>query len=696
MMRYILSTILILMVGLCARAEVAGLTPIDVPGACEWSEAGLAGKYIALWPSHGTYYNASQDLWRWQRATMWTTVEDVYTTEYMRLITRMLENAGAVVFQPRPRIGGRDLKRHNGKWVYREDGDAMLTGRSGMPRWCECAREWLEWAGYPDSIYHNFENNHYKDDMVARGRWVNYLIGGSARSPRTKGLGIPIDVCLALHTDGINSPGHRTTVGTVAIYYTTGQSGHHSYGDGRLREVSHTLSRIVEDQLVHDIRATFAPEWNNRGLRDANYAESRIPEVPTVLLELLSHKNMADMRLGLDPRFRFTASRAIYKGLLRYLHGDDGISPVIQPLPVEGCRTELVGGDSIRLSWQAQKDEIEPTAEPTYYIVYIRENDGNWQPVSTDEPNYTHRARRGVRYDYYVVAGNEGGVSMPGERVSACKAPHHMKRQDKVVMLINAFNTTCGPEWFCDSTYMGIIPGSYAVEDGMSVAYIGNQTGYDKRIDWKDDDNCGVGACSRQYQGQIVVGNTHDYCAERGRVLAEMGYSYVSCNVTALDSIPVGIHAVEVIAGKQRSEMFTPALQQQLGAYVKHGGRLLISGSYIGSSLTTKADREWADHTLHYKYRAPKASYNGNIQAEHAALGRHPIHIAQQPNPIQIFAEAPESLNPTGKAERVGLYSDTRIPCGTIWDNRVIAIGFPIECVYEWQQLYRALMSYLM
>ena len=65
---------------------------------------GLDGKHIALWGSHGRYYNQQQQTWLWQRAKLWTTVEDLYTSSYtMPFLVPMLENAGAVVIQPRER-----------------------------------------------------------------------------------------------------------------------------------------------------------------------------------------------------------------------------------------------------------------------------------------------------------------------------------------------------------------------------------------------------------------------------------------------------------------------------------------------------------------------------------------------------------------------------------------------------------------
>ena len=65
---------------------------------------GLEGKHIALWGSHGWYYNNQLDRWLWQRARLWTTVEDLFTSSYtMPYLVPMLENAGAVVLQPRER-----------------------------------------------------------------------------------------------------------------------------------------------------------------------------------------------------------------------------------------------------------------------------------------------------------------------------------------------------------------------------------------------------------------------------------------------------------------------------------------------------------------------------------------------------------------------------------------------------------------
>lgn len=65
---------------------------------------GLYNKNIAIWHSHGWYYNHQMDRWLWQRARLFQTVEDIgpitFTLPY---IVPMLENAGANVFLPRER-----------------------------------------------------------------------------------------------------------------------------------------------------------------------------------------------------------------------------------------------------------------------------------------------------------------------------------------------------------------------------------------------------------------------------------------------------------------------------------------------------------------------------------------------------------------------------------------------------------------
>jgi hypothetical protein len=65
---------------------------------------GLFNKNVALWHSHGWYYNHKLDRWLWQRARLFQTVEDIGPISFtLPYIVPMLENAGANVFLPRER-----------------------------------------------------------------------------------------------------------------------------------------------------------------------------------------------------------------------------------------------------------------------------------------------------------------------------------------------------------------------------------------------------------------------------------------------------------------------------------------------------------------------------------------------------------------------------------------------------------------
>ena len=161
----------------------------------------------------------------------------------------------------------------------------------------------------------------------------------------------------------------------------------------------------MQTQIVEDMRAVYAPEWTRRQLNNSSYAEARHPKVPAVLLELLSHQNMTDMKYGLDPRVRFTISRAMYKSFLKFIHEQYGTQYIVQPLPVKNMAMNLVSegatdSKSVKITWAPTNDPLEPTATPTYYIVYTRQNDGDWDNgVRVAGNEYTFTPDKGIRYD---------------------------------------------------------------------------------------------------------------------------------------------------------------------------------------------------------------------------------------------------------------------------------------------------------
>ncbi|MDE6555461.1 MAG: hypothetical protein K2K55_00685, partial [Duncaniella sp.] len=111
---------------------------LDAPEA----PAGLDGRNIALWASHGRYFDQNEGRWSWQRARLHGTVEDLFTSSFvLPYLMPMLENAGAYVLTPRERdtsMGETIVDADGGaaRRSYSETNGAMkwqtVEGRSGF------------------------------------------------------------------------------------------------------------------------------------------------------------------------------------------------------------------------------------------------------------------------------------------------------------------------------------------------------------------------------------------------------------------------------------------------------------------------------------------------------------------------------------------------------------------------------------
>ena len=183
-------------------------------------------------------------------------------------------------------------------------GDIQRNGLiSGRPRWVEAARYYLQYAGMPEMVYNIHQDTvDYNDDYKSRGEWVNYLKGapfGPNANRDTAGLGIPIDLSFAFHTDA-GTTRNDTVIGTLLIYSRRGgetnwdapsDSAELTFPDGQSRYVNRDLADILQTQIVEDIKAKYDPAWNRRGMWDSGYSEAWRPNVPAALLELHSHHN---------------------------------------------------------------------------------------------------------------------------------------------------------------------------------------------------------------------------------------------------------------------------------------------------------------------------------------------------------------------------------------------------------------------
>jgi len=482
-------------------------------------------------------------------------------------------------------------------------------GQSGEMRVWESASEWLRYAGAPNSVSAMSEGeNTYRDDITCRPHWVNWLAGGTSVAPRTEGLNIPVDIAFGLHTDaGTNL---ERTIGTLSIYSSTGYNGKDisskKFPNGRRRNISRQLAQTVQSQIVRDIRNTCEPTWRDRGLKDSRYYEATYEFVPSLLVELLSHQNYNDMRYALDPRFKFVACRAIYKGLLRYLRGNDAI---VQPLPVNSFSAVLKpNSDTVQLSWLPTPDSLELSAMPTSYIVYSRLGRGGWDYGRVvDSAYYEMVVPRDTVVSFKVVALNDGGLSFPSEVLSVCSRTDSRGE----VLVVNAYDRICGSDGFNAFPYIGFAEWSdHGVGYIESLDYLGRQVDFDYRNKWVTDDIAGWGHSSSEYQFEIIPGNTFDYTAD---VAAEVcndstyGWSSISREAFLRDTTLCDFTTVAVNFGKQRTtRIFTDEtvfraipsdMMQALYRSFYDGSNLYLTGTnFVGDvfsdSLYTTSERD--------------------------------------------------------------------------------------------------------
>ena len=566
---------------------------------------------------------------------------------------------------------------------------------SGYPRFTEAARYWLQWAGIPDSIYSKSAfRNDYQDDIYARPQWVNYL---------KEQTHIPIDMAFAFHSDAGTTP-DDSIIGTLGIYMSKSNDG--IYTNRKSREIARDLTDMIQTQILSDVRKVYNPQWSRRGMWNQSYIEARIPDVPTMLLELLSHQNFADMRYGLDPRFRFLICRAIYKGMLRYICFQNKQEPIVQPLPPDRLYTELVETNKVRIGWKAVQDTLEESASPTAYILYSRKDSGgfdNGTLVKGEE--IILPIETGIIHSYKVAAVNKGGISFPSEIVSVYRSPKGEK--DKTVLIVNGFDRISGPASF-ESTADSLAGFLYAVDRGVpylnDIAFIGDQFEFRRSATWNSNDNNGHGDSYNNYAGQVIAGNTFDYPFIHGQAMAETGYSFVSCSHKSLaegvvkpDTYPI----IDLILGKQRQPVITPVLQDTLRSYLAQGGNLLVSGTNLFSDSWGNAqDRTFVEEVLKGKLASRNASKEGIVNSCASPYGyiNGRYTFRTRPNPICHSIESVDGVLPADKlAHTILRYPENNIGAGIVYEGkyRTCSLGFPFEALQTPSERNRLMESIL-
>lgn len=559
---------------------------------------------------------------------------------------------------------------------------------SGLPRYLEGARYSAQWAGMPYEVYAGRKGeNDYADDINTRSNTINYLSGGSVYNPQQPGLGIPLEMTMALHSDAGCSKTDEL-IGSLGIYTIDFNNG--KLNTGIDRYASRDLADILLTQIQKDIYSSYNLSWTRRSMWNRNYSETRLPATPSTIIELLSHQNFADMQLGHDPNFKFTVGRAIYKGILQFVAGQHDKEYVVQPLPVSNFAIRFgKKKNTLELSWKGENDPQEPTAQPREYIVYTRIGYGGFDNGTlVSKTSHTVKIEPGLVYSFKVTAVNRGGESFPSEILSAYKA----KRERERVLIINGFDRVSGPAVINTFDKAG-----FDLEQDPGVPYLSNisfsgaQIGFDRAQAGKEGEGS-LGYSGRELEGMKIAGNTFDYPFVHGKAIQAAGkYSFVSCSDEAVENGTVTLEdypVVDYILGMEKEDpahkvyykTFSSAMQRFITSYCQSGGNLFVSGAYVGSDMSgTQGNREFTEKILKYGYQNSMTDKSSN---RINGLGRT-ITIPRTPNETSYAVPAPDCIVPVDTAFPVFTYVPGNQSAGIAYKGnyRTFVLGFPFESI---------------
>jgi hypothetical protein len=572
---------------------------------------------------------------------------------------------------------------------------------SQLPRALEGARYWAQWAGMPYTVYSSKGGtNDYADDINVRSLTTNRLGGGSCYMPTIEGLKVPIELSLAFHSDAGYAKDGEGLIGSLSICTTN----HH---EGKLNAgISRMASRDLADALLSnetlDLKHKYG-QWNRRELFDRNYSETRLPEVPSAILEMLSHQNFPDMRYGQDPNFRFTLARSIYKTILRYVNDQHGRPFVVTPLAPDHFRVELKKGVAC-LSWDAVNDLQEPTAKPTGYVVYTAIGDADFDNGTYVRGKTEHEVELepGLLYHFKVAAVNRGGESFTTEVLSACSMPN----ANKTVMIVNGFHRVSSPAIRNTPAEQGFdLDEDPGVTYGPTLGWSGRQINFDRKQMGVEDG--GLGNSGEELTGMLIAGNDFNYVMTHAKAIASAKqYNIVSCSSETVETGKVnliGYDAVDLLLGLERHDghslkaykTFTSHMQDALKRYTTHGGALLVSGAYVGTDMTQDADRQFLQNVL-------KSTWGGRSQTKDnkvKGLGTEMTYWKAL-NEEHYAATSADILQPVKPAFTAMQYADGYGAAIAYRSNcRLFVMGFPFECIegeHKQASVMRGILNYLL
>lgn len=409
---------------------------------------------------------------------------------------------------------------------------------SGRPRYEESARYGAQFMGAPYTSVIDPNNDHVDrtDDVRCRSRFAawHHESGEDA-------------IYVAWHTNAFNGSARGTQVYCYSPGAPPSPMSQFSGVPG-----SDTLAQAVQTEIINDIRATWDPNWQDRGPATAYFGEldpAENGEMPSILMEVAFHDNAADATQLKEPAFRYLVTRAISQAIIKWYATKDGRAVVLPPEAPESVSAKNLGNGQIEVRWAAA-----PTSgggATGSYFLYASKDGLAWDDgTPTSNTTTTIAVPVGETRYFRVSAVNAGGESFPSQTVGARSGSAASE-----VLVINAydrFDATLGRT------------------ENLSAYSLGNVL-------------------------RIITERMNDgsYVRQHGDAIALAGYGFDSATNDALTAGFVGYagyKAVDWLQGRGESSINGGPAASEVSAltnYFQGGGHLLVTGAELAREFAT-------------------------------------------------------------------------------------------------------------
>ncbi len=508
-------------------------------------------------------------------------------------------------------------------------GDVTRYGvTTGRPRWEEGAILYTQFNGAPTSVYDPF-NDGDGSDPTARSKWADW------EHPAGEDA-----VYLSWHSNA--SGGAGTARGTTTYFAGGGPDAPLSHpaqcATGAI-EGSYSLALTVQEELIDVFRSEWEPTWSDRGINEACFSEvspSNNDDMPAVLVELAFHDNAADTDALKHPRFRRDASRAMYRGIVRYFAERDNVAPVYLPEPPEApsLRNTRSG---LRLSWSPGPVGAPDGDAADSYVVFTSADGRSWDGGTEVAGTTTLlEAADGEVIYARVAARNAGGLSFPAEVVGARRSP----------------------------------------EGAAPVLVVGAFDRLDRGMLRTEDLGGSLGVLSRMDLGRM---NRRDLVVAHGEAVADAGWFFDSAADEALtDLTPWDVVVWATGEESTSDETFSATQQALVEDLILAGGSLWASGAEILWDLDDRGsatDQAFAANVLGATLQSDDAGTDV-VDGVGPLAGVGPLDFGDAPYPV----EYPDVLSSAGTVIATYAGGDP----AAVWDGSSVALfGFPFDAIRD-------------